>query len=94
MGNCGSDRSNRNNSQLVYIKTNISIKPKSAPHKVLDICQDKDAFGTLIIYEDYNQPNQRFDILSAGQYVYIVSKKTGKYLTVGSNSDKNGSPIF
>ena len=40
----------------------------------------------LIIYEDYKQPNQRFDIVKVGDYVQIVSKKSGKLLTVGGNS--------
>lgn len=48
----------------------------------------------LIIYEDYQQENQRFDILQSGQHVYIRSCKSQKYLTVGSNSDKNSAPIF
>lgn len=30
-------------------KQNVAIKSKAA-NKVLDVCQDKDAFGTLIIY--------------------------------------------
>ena len=51
----------------------------------------------LIIYEDYNQPNQRFNIVrsnvTAGK-VHIINGKNGKYLTVGSNSVKDGAPIF
>lgn len=43
-------------------RQNVAIKSKAAK-KVLDVCQDKDAFGTLIIYEDYKMDNQRFDIL-------------------------------
>jgi hypothetical protein len=61
---------------------------------VLDVCQDKDAFGSLIIYEDYGQDNQRFDILEAENYVYLRNRRSGKYLTVGSNSEKNFAPIF
>lgn len=79
---------------LKLVKQNVAIKSK-ATNGVLDICQDKDAFGTLIIYEDYKQKNQRFDILQATQDVYYIrSCKSEKYLTVGSNSEKNYAPIF
>jgi hypothetical protein len=62
---------------------------------VLDICQDKDAFGTLIIYNDYEQPNQRFDILTTtDDMCYILNRKSGKYLTIAANSEKNSAPIF
>jgi hypothetical protein len=40
----------------------------------------------LIIYEDFKAPNQRFDIIKEGDYVQIVSKQNGKFLTVGGNS--------
>ena len=40
----------------------------------------------LIIYEDYKQPNQRFDIVQMGDSVNIISRQTGKYLTVAANS--------
>lgn len=73
---------------------NIAIKAKNAPERVLDVCQDKDGLGMLIIYYDYLQLNQRFDIYTDSSSVYFVSKKTGKYLTVGAESDKNGAPIF
>lgn len=79
---------------LKLVKQNIAIKSK-ATNRVLDVCQDKDAFGTLIIYEDYQQQNQRFDILQASQDAYYIrNRKSGKYLTVGSNSEKNYAPIF
>ena len=72
---------------------NVAIKSKSV-NKVMDVCQDADAKGMLIIYHDYKQENQRFNIYMANSTIYIVSKKTNKFLTVGSNSDKNGAPIF
>jgi hypothetical protein len=75
-------------------KLNVVIKSKVID-RVLDVCQDKDAYGTLIIYNDYNQLNQRFDILKAGDSIYyLVNKKSGKYLTIGSNSEKNSAPIY
>lgn len=40
----------------------------------------------LIIYEDFKQPNQRFDIVKGGDYVNIINKKNGKALTVGGNT--------
>jgi hypothetical protein len=64
---------------------NVSIVSKKA-QKVLDVCQDKDRQGMLIIYEDFKQPNQRFDIVKVGDYVNIINKKNGKALTVGGNS--------
>ncbi len=78
---------------MKILKQGIAIKSKAA-NRVLDVCQDKDALGTLIIYEDYAQENQRFDILQADGYVYLVNKKSGKYLTVGSNSERNYAPVF
>jgi len=60
----------------------------------LDVCQDKDALGMLIIYDDYKEPNQRFNILKDEDSVNIVSVKSGKLLTVGSNCDRNGAPVF
>lgn len=36
------------------IKQNVRIKSKAA-NRVLDVCQDADALGMLIIYEDYAQ---------------------------------------
>jgi hypothetical protein len=53
---------------------------------VLDICQDKNAKGILIIYEDFKQPNQRFDIVQNGDSVVFVSRQSGKLLTVMGNS--------
>lgn len=64
---------------------NVAIISKKA-QKVLDICQDKGKEGLLIIYEDFNQPNQRFDIIKVGDFVHIASRKNGKYLTVAGNS--------
>lgn len=72
---------------------NVAIVAKNAK-KTLDVCQDKGAFGMLIIYDDYKEPNQRFHIIQDGDSVNIVSVKSGKYVTVGANSDKNGAPIF
>lgn len=61
---------------------------------MLDVCQDNDRKGMLIIYEDFKQPNQRFDIVKCGDYVNIVNRQNGKLLTVEGNSEKNGAPIF
>jgi len=54
--------------------------------KVLDVCQDKDTKGMLIIYEDCNQTNQRFNIVKYSEYVMLISRQTGKALTVAGNS--------
>lgn len=53
---------------------------------MLDVCQDKDKQGMLIIYEDCNQLNQRFNIIKCGDYVMIINRQNGKALTVAGNS--------
>lgn len=63
-------------------------------NKVMDVCQDVDKKGMLIIYNHYGGPNQGFYIRSDGVSTNIISKQTGKYLTVAGNSDKNGVPVF
>lgn len=63
----------------------MAIVSKKA-RKVLDISQDGKHKGMLIIYEDLKQPNQRFDIVKYGNSVNIVSRGTGKCLTVSCNS--------
>ncbi len=74
----------------------MAIKCKKSK-RVLDVCQDEITKGMLIIYEDYDQPNQRLNItrsnITPGK-VHIINSKNGKYLTVGSNSLKDGAPIF
>jgi hypothetical protein len=71
----------------------VAIVSKTAK-KSMDVCQDKDALGMLIIYDDYRSANQRFNVIKDGDSINIVSIKSGKYLTVGSNSDRNGAPVF
>lgn len=70
-----------------------SIKSKHA-NKALDVCQDTNRKGMLIIWENYKQPNQLFKFINHGSYYNIVSAKTNKYLTVAANSSNNGVPIF
>ncbi len=53
---------------------------------MLDVCQDIDKKGMLIIYEDCNQANQRFNIIKCGDYVMILNNQNGKALTVAGNS--------
>ena len=69
----------------------ITSKPAK---KVLDVCQDADKKGMLIIYDAYGGPNQQFIIRPKGVDVQIVCKKSGKALTVADNSNKNGAPVF
>ena len=70
-----------------------SIKSKHAG-RVLDMCQDVDRRGMAILYDDYKQPNQQFFLKPSGVEVQIVSKQTGKTLTVAANSPNNGAPVF
>jgi hypothetical protein len=70
-----------------------SIKSKHAG-RVLDVCQDVDKRGMLIIYDDCNVPNQLFFIKPNGNEVELVSKQSGKSLTIAANSNKNGAPVF
>lgn len=70
-----------------------TIKSKHSG-KVLDVCQDADTKGMLIIYDHYGGPNQLFTLHPSGVEVEIVSKQSGKCLTVAANSAKNGAPIF
>lgn len=70
-----------------------SIKSKHAG-RVLDVCQDTDTKGMLIIYDSYSSANQMFSLRPNGVEVEIVSKQSGKSLTVAANSSKNGAPIF
>ncbi len=60
---------------------NVAIWSKKG-EKVLDICQDEYKKGMLLIYEDFQESNQRFDIIKCDDYVNIISKQNGKALTV------------
>lgn len=70
-----------------------AIKSKHSG-KAMDICQDTDKRGTLIIYDFYGGDNQIFMLKPNGVEVEIVSKQTGKSLSVVDGSDKNGVPIL
>lgn len=70
-----------------------TIKSKHAG-RVLDVCQDTETKGMLIIYDNFSGPNQLFNLKPSGVEVQIVSKQSGKSLTVAANSSKNGAPIF
>jgi hypothetical protein len=70
-----------------------SIKSKHSG-RVLDVCQDIDRKGMLIIYDDYKGPNQLFISKFNGKEVEFICKQSGKSLTVAANSTKNGAPIF
>lgn len=70
-----------------------TIKSKHSG-RALDVCQDIDKRGMLIIYDLYGGANQKFIIKPNGTDYQLVSKQTGKSLTVAANSTKNGAPIF
>ena len=69
-----------------------TIKSKHSG-RVLDICQDTDKKGQLIIYDGCGTDNQIFSLRQQGLEVEIVSKKSNKILTIATNSPKNGAPI-
>jgi hypothetical protein len=60
----------------------------------MDVCQDTDKKGMLIIYDFYGGPNQLFIIKAINNELSIISKQSNKLLTVAANSSKNGAPIF
>lgn len=70
-----------------------TIKSKHAG-RVMDVCQDVDRKGMLIIYDGYGGVNQQFVIRPNGVEVELLSKQTGKILTIAANSSKNGAPVF
>lgn len=78
---------------MIDTNPSYSIRSKHA-NKVLDVCQDTDRKGMLIIYDNYKQPNQLFKFVNAGSGYHIVSAKSNKMLTVAANSSNNGVPIF
>ena len=50
--------------------------------RVLDICQDGENQGSLIIWEGYGGDNQQFTIKQKGDDFYIKCRKDRQYLTV------------
>jgi hypothetical protein len=70
-----------------------SIKSKHSG-RTLDVCQDADQRGMLIIYDYHGGQNQQFFLKPNGVEIELVSKQSGKSLTVAANSNKNGAPIF
>lgn len=70
-----------------------SIKSKHSG-RTLDVCQDAATKGMLIIYDYYGGQNQQFLLKPNGVEIELVSKQSGKSLTIAANSNKNGAPIF
>lgn len=74
-----------------YKKPYYSIVSKKA-EKVIDLAQDGQHQGTLIIWDGYGGDNQSFTITQSGPDVLLKCRKTGGYLTVESAAD--GARIF
>jgi hypothetical protein len=71
----------------------FTIASKSSG-RVLDLCQDGDNKGKLIIYDSWGAQNQQFGIVHVSALeVLLVNRMTGLCLTVANNSDKNGAVI-
>jgi hypothetical protein len=70
-----------------------SIKSKNGG-RALDVCQDADKKGMLIIYDFYGGPNQLFMLKPNGNAVELVSKQSGKSLTIVNSSSESGALIF
>lgn len=60
--------------------------------KVIDLCQDGDNQGSLIIWDGYGGENQSFTLIQNGPDVFIKCKHDKQYLTVESEAD--GARIF
>lgn len=69
------------------------IKSKHS-NRSLDVCQDQKTKGMLIIYDYYGGSNQLFSLIPSGVEVQLVSKQSGKCLTIAANSHQNGTPVF
>jgi hypothetical protein len=74
-----------------YKKPYYSIVSKKAG-KVLDVAQDGQFQGSLIIWDGYAGENQQFTIIQDGNDFLIKCKKNNGYLTV--ESDMDGAKIF
>ena len=62
--------------------------------KCLDVCQDNNKYrGSTIIYDYWNAPNQQFIVKRNGDYYYLISKQTGRALSIEGNPNENGSLI-
>lgn len=72
-----------------YKKPYYSITSKKA-EKVMDICQQGELIGHLIIWTGEAKPNQCFTILQDGPYSYLRDQKTKRYLTVLNANDEAG----
>ena len=70
-----------------------SIKSKSSGRS-LDVRQDGEFTGHLILWDYYGAANQQFQFQQVGDKVKIRSKKTQKRLTVAANLHQNGVPVL
>jgi len=61
---------------------------------VLDVCIEGPNKGILIIYDRWDSDNQKFAIIHVeNMQVMFMNKRTGLYLTILHDSDKNGAII-
>lgn len=74
-----------------YQKPYYSLRSVKAD-KVIDLCQDGENQGSLIIWEGYGAENQSFNIIQSGPEVFIKCKQNKQYLTVESGAD--GARIY
>lgn len=75
-----------------FKKPYYSIQSVHAEGKVLDVAQDGDHKGSLILWDGYGGQNQQFTIKQKGPFYYLKSKKDNRYLTVEGPHD--GARIY
>ena len=84
----GNYRARRNKNQNgKFRKPYYSIQSVAAEGKVLDVCQEGEHPGSLIIWEGYAGQNQMFTLKQKGGHYFFVSKKDNLYLTAESDDD-------
>ena len=75
-----------------FQKPYYAIQSAKAEGKVLDVCQDGQHPGTLVIWEGHGGENQQFTIKQKGPDYYLKCKKSRQYLTVDGPQD--GARIY
>ena len=73
-----------------FRKPYYSVQSVHAEGKVLDVCQEGENPGSLIIWDGYGGENQAFTIKQKGPHFYFKSKKDKLYLTVEGPHDGAG----
>lgn len=81
----------RNQEEDKYKKPYYSFRSVKAG-KVIDLCQEGQNQGTLIIWDGYGGENQQFTLKQKDGEFYFKNRQTKQYLTVEGPHD--GARIF